>query len=61
VAQIVEAFRRVEGMSPEQRGAVLDEIDRAELIATPANSRHNDRVIEAARVSILDGGREVTL
>jgi translation initiation factor 2B subunit (eIF-2B alpha/beta/delta family) len=31
------------------------------IIATPANSRHNERVIEAARKSILDGGREVTL
>jgi hypothetical protein len=31
------------------------------IIATPANSRHNERVIEAARESILDGGREIDL
>jgi len=31
------------------------------IIATPANSRHNERVIEAARKSILDGGREIDL
>lgn len=31
------------------------------LVATPSNSRHNERVIEAARKSIFDGGREVLL
>jgi hypothetical protein len=61
VVNIVEACRRVEEAPSEKRSALLDEIDRAELIATPANSRDNDRVIEAARVSILNGGREVTL
>jgi len=35
--------------------------DESGLIATPANSRHNERVIEAARKSILDGGREINL
>ncbi len=40
---------------------MLDQIDREGLIATPTNSRHNERVIEAARVSIQDGGREVCL
>ncbi len=35
--------------------------DQDGIIATPANSRHNERVIEAARKSILDGGREVVL
>ena len=61
IAQIVDACRRVEDAPTERRTALLEEIDRAEMIATPANSRHNDRVIEAARVSILDGGREVAL
>ncbi len=35
--------------------------DEDGMIATPGNSRHNERVIEAARKSILDGGREVAL
>jgi D-galacturonate reductase len=35
--------------------------DENGLIATPANSRHNERVIEAARKSILEGGREINL
>jgi hypothetical protein len=45
----------------EQEPGILDEIDRECLIATPANSRHNERVIEAARVSIREGAREVYL
>jgi len=34
----------------------LDEVDRMGLIATPANSRYNEAVIEAARASIAAGG-----
>lgn len=37
----------------------VEEIDRAGLIATAANSGYNDRVIEAARASIRQQGREV--
>ncbi len=61
IAQIVDACRRVEDAPPQRRTEVLEEIDREEMIATPANSRHNDRVIQAARESILAGGREVAL
>lgn len=37
----------------------LAQIDAAGIIATPANSGYNDRVVEAARESIRNGGREV--
>jgi hypothetical protein len=37
----------------------LAEIDRAGIIATPANSSYNEKVIEAARESIQNGGKEV--
>ena len=37
----------------------LDLIDAAGIVATAANSSHNDRVIEAGRESIRNGGREV--
>ncbi len=37
----------------------LAEIDAAGVIATPANSSYNEKVIEAARESIQNGGREV--
>jgi predicted dehydrogenase len=56
IERIVEACRRVE----EDAGA-SEQIGAEGIIATPANSRHNERVIEAARKSILDGGKEVSL
>ncbi len=59
VEQIVRACLRVKQASDP--GAVLREIDAAGLLATPANSRHNERVIEAARRSILENGREVRI
>jgi hypothetical protein len=55
IEAIVNAAIRVNLEGP----AVLEEIDRAGIIATPANSSYNERVIEAARESIRDGGREV--
>jgi D-galacturonate reductase len=56
VEQIVSMMTRVEA-----EPGLLDEIDRAGLIATPQNSSYNERVIEAARQSILSGGRQVNL
>jgi D-galacturonate reductase len=45
---------RVESANDRQHA--LREIDREGIAATPANSRYNEQVIEAARRSILDGG-----
>jgi len=59
VEHIMSAISRVESAPPEQRGAMLEEIDRAGIIATPANSSYNELVVEAARRSILNGGRQV--
>lgn len=59
VEAIVKACLRVE--SSADRAATLDAIDREGLLATPANSRYNERVIEAGRQSLLDGGREVPI
>jgi D-galacturonate reductase len=59
VEQIVRACLRVKRASDPD--AVLRDIDAAGLLATPANSRHNERVIEAARRSILDNGREIRI
>jgi D-galacturonate reductase len=55
IEAIVSAAIRVN----REGAAVLDEIDRAGILATPANSSYNERVIEAARESIQSGGREV--
>ena len=42
-----------------KRQEVLDEIDRRGILATPANSYINELVVEAARLSIAQGGRHV--
>lgn len=45
----------------EDRGAFLRRLDEAGIMATPANSRFNEAVVEAGRESILHGGREVAI
>lgn len=45
----------------EQKQGTLEEIDRAGVVATPANSRYNELIVEAGRLSILNGGREVAI
>jgi D-galacturonate reductase len=50
---------RVEG-APDRQHAI-QEIDREGIAATPANSRYNEQVIEAARRSILNGGVTVSV
>lgn len=59
VEAIVKACLRVEASA--DRAATLDAIDLEGPLATPANSRYNERVIEAGRRSLLDGGREVAI
>jgi D-galacturonate reductase len=57
IEAIVTAAIRVNDEGP----GVLDEIDRAGIIATASNSSYNEGVIEAARKSIASGGREVAI
>lgn len=45
----------------EARQAALKQIDATGVVATPANSRYNELVVEAGRASILSGGREVEI
>jgi hypothetical protein len=59
-------YRSMEGivtaaLAVESGERTLDDIDRAGIIATPANSSYNEKVIEAARESIRNGGKEVRL
>lgn len=58
VRHIVEAALRVErhAQSSGGRRAAIDRVEEAGIIATPANSRYNESVCEAARKSILSGG-----
>lgn len=54
---LVKQARRVEAEAPADRPALLAAIDADGIVATPANSRYNERVIEAARQSIANRGR----
>jgi D-galacturonate reductase len=54
---IVRTCLSVEG-SLDERQRRLREIDAEGIMATPANSRYNELVMEAGRKSILNGGRE---
>jgi D-galacturonate reductase len=59
VAYIVERALELESSprSLEQRRALLETWDRQGIMATPANSRFNELVIEAGRLSIASEGR----
>ncbi|MGQ9589271.1 MAG: Gfo/Idh/MocA family oxidoreductase [Planctomycetota bacterium] len=60
VEAIVKACRAASEISGlEERRRFIRRIDEEGIIATPANSAYNERVIEAGRKSILSGGREV--
>lgn len=47
--------------SLEYRQRALKQIDETGILATPANSRYNELVMEAGRLSILNGGREAVI
>jgi len=61
IDHIVRAALRVESAPTAERPQVLREIDDIGVIATPANSRYNELVIEAGRLSILNDGREAVI
>ena len=60
---LVNSVHRVEkkGADLFARQEMLKKIDDEGIIATPANSSFNELVIEAGRMSILNGGRAVTI
>lgn len=63
ISGILAAIQRVEasGDDREARLATITAIDKKGLIATPENSADNERLIEAARESILNDGRPVII
>ncbi|MCG3149202.1 MAG: Inositol 2-dehydrogenase/D-chiro-inositol 3-dehydrogenase [Verrucomicrobiae bacterium] len=63
IADSLQTMQRIESTcdSLAARQKVIHEIDAAGIIATPANSAFNELVVEAARASILDGGRQVKI
>lgn len=69
VARLVEACMEVEALvgdgtredSLPARQERIREIDALGVLATPANSSFNELVVEAGRMSLLAGGREVEI
>jgi D-galacturonate reductase len=61
VAYIVNKCIEVEAAAPQDRPALLGEIDKAGIMATPSNSSYNELVIEAGRISLANGGRETAV
>lgn len=60
IAANLQAMQRMTGTLAERR-KLIHEIDTAGIIATPANSAFNELVVEAARASILNDGRQVKI
>jgi predicted dehydrogenase len=58
---ILRACLQVEATPAEHRQELLKKMDAAGIMATPANSRYNELVMEAGRLSILNGGREALI
>ncbi len=59
IDNLIGACRSVdEGADRLQR---LREIEQAGIVATPANSRYNELVVEAGRLSLLNSGREAII
>jgi len=63
VEYLIQSCLRVEteGGDLAGRQRILRQIDEAGVMATPRNSSYNERVIEAGRESILNGGKPVEL
>jgi D-galacturonate reductase len=58
---IVKNINKCLNADLKQRQALLKEFDKQGVMATPANSSYNELVMEAGRLSILNGGREVEI
>jgi hypothetical protein len=62
VDALVRAALRVEEAGDlEQRQQAIQDIDQTGIIPTPANSRFNELVVEAGRLSLLNKGREAVI
>ncbi len=61
VAYIAERASELQGLPLDARRALLRQWDEAGIMATPANSRYNEAVVEAARASIQQDGALIRL
>ncbi|MDD4890416.1 MAG: hypothetical protein PHU85_10845, partial [Phycisphaerae bacterium] len=64
VELIVQTILRVEAEAGDdlmKRKRMIHDIDKAGIVATPANSAYNELVVEAGRLSLANAGRHVTI
>jgi len=65
IKNICKCIETAEGLDEKQalaaRQKLIKQFDSEGVMATPANSSYNELVIEAARLSILNNGREVEI
>lgn len=61
VDYILDTIDSLAGLDLTARQAALKVIDQKGILATPSNSRYNELVVEAGRLSILHGGREAVI
>jgi len=65
VKRAIQVEAETEGLPESEalarRQSLLRRFDEAGVMATPSNSRYNELVIEAGRLSILNGGREAVI
>jgi D-galacturonate reductase len=61
IEHIIKKCMEVESIDPGARERWLRELDETGIMATPANSRHNELVAEAGRISLLSGGKDVAI
>lgn len=59
LASAIRLEQETEGLAERQKR--LQQIDETGIMATPRNSRYNELVLEAGRLSILSGGREAVI
>ena len=60
-ANILSAVRVNENSDLETRKKTIKKIDGEGVVATPANSYYNELVMEAGRLSIVNGGKPVVI
>ncbi len=58
---IFDNIQKVLGKQLKQRQQLIEQFDREGVMATPKNSSYNELVVEAARLSINNGGKTVNI
>ena len=61
IEYIVKSICKCLGQGIAQRQKLIKQFDDEGVMATPANSSYNELVMEAGRLSILNGGKEVEI